>query len=60
MTDIILRFSENSSTVYAVNPDYVEFNTERCTDLVLSFDGAGKFVTAQLVERNEEQTSDDA
>lgn len=60
MTDIILRFFASGTTVYAVNPEYVEYNTERCTDLVLSFDGAGKFVTAQLVERNEEQTSDDA
>lgn len=60
MTDIILRFFASGTTVYAVNPEYVAFSTERCTDLVLTFDDAGTFVTAKLVKRNEEQTSDES
>lgn len=59
MSDIIFRFFEGGLKVYAVNPEYVEYNTEPCTDIVLSFDEAGKFVTAQLVKRNEEKAPDD-
>lgn len=59
MTDIILRFFDSDLKVYAVNPEYIAFNTEPCTDMVLTFDTAGKLVTAQLVKRNEEQPSSD-
>lgn len=58
MTTVILRFFEAGTKVYSVDPDYVEENTDPCTDLVLSFDAAGKFITAQLAKRNEEQSSD--
>jgi hypothetical protein len=59
VTDIIFRFFDAGTKVYAVDPHYVEENKdEPCTDIRLSFDSAGKFVTGQLVRRNEELTSD--
>jgi hypothetical protein len=58
MSDIIFRVFEGATRVCAVDPEYAEDNTEPCTDVVLTFDQAGKFVTAQLVTRNE-QTLDD-
>jgi hypothetical protein len=58
MTVIIFRFFEGAVKVYAVDPDYVEENTEPCTDIAMSFDDTGQFVTAKLVKRNQEQASD--